>query len=385
MGRTARIGTVVGIPIEIQASWLIVCALLTWTLAVGYFPSVLDDASGWAYWLAGFVAALLLFVSVLAHELSHAVVARAHGLGIRAITLHVFGGVSQLEDEPRSPREEFVIAAVGPLTSFVIAGLVWGLLALDILPRVPAAIAGYLAFVNIAVGLFNLVPGFPLDGGRILRAALWAWHGTLERATYFASRAGIIVAFGLMALGILQIFSGNFIGGFWLGLIGLFLHSAADTSYAQLTLKAALGRFTVRDIMTTRVVTVPADATLSRVADEFWRHHVKSFPVMADGVVHGIASIDQLHTVPRERWAEARIKDVMHPISIDVVVRPNDGVLDALAKAQRNGVGHLVVLEGGRLAGYVALKDVMHLLALNGVPTGAEPASGSGGSLRRAA
>ncbi|HEU5322942.1 MAG TPA: site-2 protease family protein, partial [Methylomirabilota bacterium] len=202
MRATVQIARVAGIPIAIHASWLLVYLLITWTLAVGYFPRALPNLTATTYWVNGLVAALLLFVSVLLHELSHAVVAMAHGLRVRGITLHIFGGVSSLEDEPPGPGAEFQIAVVGPLTSFGIAA---ALTAVDVAGVVPdggaAAIVGYLVFVNVAVGLFNLIPGFPLDGGRLLRAALWKWQGTLGRATYLASQVGSGVAFALIALG----------------------------------------------------------------------------------------------------------------------------------------------------------------------------------------
>ena len=195
MGSAIRVFSVAGIPIRIHASWLVVYALITWTLAVGYFPRVLPEVSTLGAWLSGLVAALLLFVSVLLHELSHSFVARAQGLEVRGITLHVFGGVSQLEGEPRNPRTELLVAGVGPLASFAIAGVLWAVRASGLVPAgPPEAIVSYLAVVNVALGVFNLVPGFPLDGGRLLRAAVWRWTGDLGRATYAASRVGTGVA-----------------------------------------------------------------------------------------------------------------------------------------------------------------------------------------------
>ena len=374
MGGTWRIGKIARIPIEIQASWLIVYALITWTLAVGYFPFVIRDLPGIAYWLAGLIAALLLFVSVLIHELSHALVAQAHGLRVRAITLHVFGGVSQLAEEPRSPRAEFFIAVVGPLASFALAGLIRALTVAPLAP-IASAIAGYLVFVNLAVGIFNLLPGFPLDGGRLLRAGLWAWDETFERATYLASRAGIVVAFGLVALGLFQIFGGNVVGGFWFVLLGLFLRTGADTGYTRVRLGKALERLRVRDVMTTPVVTVSSDATLADVADQFWRYHFTSFPVVTDGSVRGIASLEHLRDVPRDRWPATRVDAVMRGLTGDLAARPDDRLMDAFGKATRNGVGRLAVLDGARLVGYVSLKDIAHVLALSGVTASVDQAS----------
>ncbi len=369
MGGALRVLSVGRIPIYVHASWLAVYALITWTLAVGYFPHVLPNLPTAAYWINGLVAALLLFASVLLHELSHSFVARAYGLEVRGITLHVFGGVSQLEDEAPSPRAELLIAVVGPVTSFAIAGIIWGLNAAGLFHGgSTGAIAAYLLFVNVALGLFNLVPGFPLDGGRMLRAVLWRWQGSLPRATYVASRVGILVAFALMALGILEILNGGVIGGFWLMLIGLFLRSAADAGYTQSAVRQALATLPVRDLMAREVTTVPADATVADLVDAFWTHHFTSFPVVDHGAVRGIAGLGQVREVPRERWPFARVADVMRPLDADLVVRPDDTVYTAFEKASHNGVGRLVVLEGPRLAGYLSLKDIAHVLALRGMP-----------------
>jgi Zn-dependent protease len=184
MGGAVRVVTIRGIPVNVHVSWLVIYGLITWTLAVGYFPRTLPNLPPVAYWANGLLAAFLLFVSVLLHELSHSLVAIAHGLSVRGITLHVFGGVSHLEDEPPTPRAEFLIAVVGPITSFAIAAVLWAINAAGLVrPAWAQAVVAYLVLVNVVVGIFNLVPGFPLDGGRLLRAALWKWKGTLGQAT----------------------------------------------------------------------------------------------------------------------------------------------------------------------------------------------------------
>ncbi|MEX2223407.1 MAG: site-2 protease family protein [Candidatus Rokuibacteriota bacterium] len=388
MGGTVRVLTIRGIPINVHVSWLVIYGLITWTLAVGYFPRALPDLPAAAHWANGLLAAFLLFVSVLLHELSHSFVALAHGLSVRGITLHVFGGVSHLEDEPPSPRAEFLIAVVGPITSFAIAVVLWAINASGLVqPAWAQAVVAYLVLVNFAVGIFNLVPGFPLDGGRILRAALWKWKGTLGQATYMASRVGVGFAFALMALGFLQILSGSVIGGFWFILIGMFLRGAADASYSQMALREALARLPVRDIMAREVVTVPPDATVAQLADAFWSHHVTSFPVVDGGTVRGIASVQQVHAVPAEQRTERRVSELMRPLTDDLIVGPDDSVFDALGKASRNQVGRLAVLKDSRLVGYLSLKDITHVLALRGLPDGARsaPVAGASAPGRRAA
>jgi Zn-dependent protease/CBS domain-containing protein len=373
-----RVLTIRGIPINVHVSWLVIYGLITWTLATGYFPRALPDLPAAAHWANGLLAAFLLFVSVLLHELSHSFVAMAHGLSVRGITLHVFGGVSHLEDEAPSPRAEFLIAVVGPLTSFAIAAVLWVIRAAGVVqPGWARAVVTYLVLVNVAVGIFNLVPGFPLDGGRLLRAALWKWKGTLGEATYIASRVGVGFAFALMALGVWQIFGGNIVGGFWFILIGMFLRGAAGASYSEMALREALARLPVRDIMTRDVVTVRPEATVEQLADAFWSHHVTSFPVVEDGTVRGIASLQQVHEVPPDQRTQRRVIELMRPLTDDLVVGPDDSVFDALGKATRNQLGRLAVLNDSRLVGYLSLKDITHVLALRGLGDGARSAPGA--------
>jgi Zn-dependent protease/CBS domain-containing protein len=381
VGGTIKLLRIRGIPLYIHASWLVVYALITWTLAVGYFPEVLPGRPALGYWVSGLVAALLLFVSVLVHELSHAFVAQRHGLTVRGITLHVFGGVSEIEDEPPGPAAEFLIAVVGPLTSFAIAAVLGALLAAGVAPSgAPRAIFAYLVTVNVAVGLFNLIPGFPLDGGRLLRAILWRWTGSLARATAVASRVGGLFALALITLGVVQIVTGRLVSGIWLTLIGLFLRGAADMSSVQTALREALGALPVRTAMARDVVSMPVGTTVDALVRAFWTHHFTSFPVVEDGRVVGLVTVHQLHRVPQGEWATRTVQDVMTPVSDAFVVRPGDTLLHALEKVTRNGLGRVAVLDdGGRLAGYLSLKDITHVLALQGV-TDAESKVAPGGA-----
>src|SRR5262249_2953954 len=229
-----------GIPVRIDAGWLLIFGLVTWSLAAGYFPHVLPARSTATYWLQGVAAALLLFGSVFLHELSHALAAVDQGVPVGGITLHVFGGVSQLDAEPPTPRAEMLIAVVGPLTSFAIGGLC--LVADRTVEGPPAfhALVGYLAAINLMVGVFNLVPGFPLAGGRILRAAVWWGSGRLAHATRIASHCGSAVALLLIALGAARALTGDLIGGLWLTLLGLFLHQTARSSWELMRVRARL-------------------------------------------------------------------------------------------------------------------------------------------------
>jgi Zn-dependent protease/predicted transcriptional regulator len=354
-----------GIPVRAHPSWLLILALLTWNLAVGYFPQVLPDLPVGALWIKGLVAALLLFASVLLHELAHSIAALQYGIAVSSITLHIFGGVSQLEREPTRPGAEFVIAVVGPLTSFAIALVL--ALAGAVLTVGPGARATmhYLVFVNVLLGLFNLIPGFPLDGGRVLRAILWRIKGNLGWATRVAARTGSVFAAILIGLGILRAFSGELIGGLWFILIGLFLRQSAESSYQQLVLRGGLSPYSVRDVMARTVMSVPAEATVAEVVDDFfWKHHVSSFPVVDDGRVVGILGLDQVKPLSSEERAHTRVRQLMLPISDMLAVGPGDSLWHALEKLTQNGLGRLAVIDNGTLVGYLSIKDVMHVLAV---------------------
>jgi Zn-dependent protease/predicted transcriptional regulator len=363
---TVRVLTVFGIPINVNASWVLIYALITWTLAVGYFPRQLPGLEPVAYWASGLLAAVLLFVSVLIHELSHSLVAMRHGLAVSGITLHLLGGVSELQDEPPDPRTELLIAAAGPLASFAMALALW-LVRLSIDVAWVGAIVAYLIFVNTAVGLFNLIPGFPLDGGRVLRSIIWRVTGDFVKATTIASRIGGLVAIMLIVLGVLQTVAGAFLSGVWLVLIGLFLRQAATASQSQVTLRAALGELPVADVMTREVVTVPWTASVADLVQQFWAHHVASFPVVDGAIVRGIASVHDVGRVPPEAWPRSSVQHVMRPLADELTIAPSATALEALHKAAANGLGRLAVLDGARLVGYVSLKDLAHVLALRGV------------------
>jgi Zn-dependent protease/predicted transcriptional regulator len=362
-----RLLSIFGIPININASWVFIYALITWTLAVGYFPRQLPGLEPIAYWANGLLAALLLFASVLIHELAHSLVAIGSGLTVRGITLHLLGGVSQLDDEPADPRAEFLMAAAGPAASLVLA-LILSLARVPVEAPWGDAILTYLMYVNVAVGVFNLIPCFPLDGGRLLRALIWRTTGDFARATAAASRVGRGVAVGLVVLGAWQAFTGSFLSGLWLVLIGLFLRQAASSSQSQATLASALGTLPVADVMTREVVTVPWDATVADLVQHFWTHHVTSFPVVAGGVVRGIATVHDLDRVAADAWERTSIQNVMRPLTGAMTIASTATALEALQQASTNGLGRLAVLDGTRLVGYLSLKDLGHVLALRSLP-----------------
>jgi len=308
---------VAGIPVRVDASWLLVFGLIAWSLAAGYFPQVLPGSNAATAWVQGVVAALLLFVSVFLHELSHALVAREHDVPVSGIRLHVFGGVSELEAEPPTPRAELLIAIVGPLTSFVIAGLCFGLGRAVTGPPWVAALTGYLAGVNFLIGVFNLAPGFPLDGGRLLRAMLWWASGRQEWATLWASRAGSAFAFFLIGIGLLRALRGEIIGGLWFAFIGLFLHQAARASRQLSVIRQRLEPLRVAEVMSpveASALSLPERDAVTPEASA-WAAFLKlghserdAVPVLASGRLVGVVSRRDLQTVLSGRPSE----DVAH-------------------------------------------------------------------------
>jgi Zn-dependent protease/CBS domain-containing protein len=365
--RSVTLFHVRAIPVRIHPSWLAVYGLIAWTLAVGYFPRVLPDVTVAAHWIGALIAALLLFVSVFLHELSHSLVALRYGIPVSGITLHIFGGVSEMEREPDHPGAEMAIAVAGPLTSFGVAALCALLGPLTPTESITAAIARYLAFVNVAVGIFNLVPGFPLDGGRVLRALLWKVKGDLAAATRAASRVGTAFALALMVLGVWRALAGDFLGGLWLVAIGFFLRQAADLSYHQVVLRGALAPRRVADVMTRGVVAVPPTLLVPDLVDKyFWPHHVTSFPVVDGDRVLGLVSLRDLDRVPRESWPTVTVRELMRPVAPDLVVSPRESLWTALERVSRNGLGRVAVVDDGSLVGYLSVKDILHVLTLTG-------------------
>ena len=364
--RAFNLMEIAGIRVVIDPSWLFIFFLVVWSLATGYFPEAYPPIHGGSAWILGVIAALLLFGSVLVHELSHALLARRAGIQVPRIRLFLFGGVSEMASEPQNPGAEVRIAAAGPLTSFGLAVLFY-LLSVTGLPSLVNGgrqVVDYLAALNLALGLFNLLPGFPLDGGRILRAWLWARSGNLLSATRAAGRAGSIVGFGLIGLGLLQLVMNHNLGGLWLMVIGMFLNQAATASYEFLRLRDTLSGYRVRQVMTQPVITVPEHASLEELAHEyFFRHPRGSFPVTSgtQDQFAGMVSLEQLKGVPRDEWTRTPVRQIMTPAALLRPLDPDDTCATALEIMVRGDVGRLPVIAGGRIAGILSRRDIMQL------------------------
>jgi Zn-dependent protease/CBS domain-containing protein len=362
-----RLFRLFGIPISIDATWLIIFFLVVGSLAAGVLPRELPGAPRWEWWVIALVTALLYFVCILLHEMGHSLVARSRGMSIRGITLFLFGGVAELAEEPPSAGTEFLMAIAGPIVSAVIAVVCWVLT--DVGTRAgwaPEAVVmlRLLAWINTAVLAFNLIPAFPTDGGRVFRSILWAITKDLRRATYWAAFLGQAFGWILIGFGLLDAFTtGDWIGGLWLGLIGLFLNNTARNTYQQVVVRELLQGEVVSRYMNPEPVVVPPSLDLQHWVDEYvYRYHRKAFPVASDGRLEGFISTRALSEIPREEWGRHTVGEVMRQDLKAVTIRPDADALAALGKMQRTGLSRLLVADQGRLVGIISLKDLMKLL-----------------------
>jgi len=353
-----------GFQVRLDASWFILAVLIVWSLAAGLFPQRLPGLEPAAYWWMGVVGLLGLAASIVLHELAHSLVARRFDMPIRGITLFVFGGLAEMQEEPTSPRGEFLMAVAGPVTSFALAGLLWLSLRAG-LPEAAALVAGYLALVNLALAAFNLAPAYPLDGGRMLRAALWGRTGDILRSTRIASGLGSVFGLVLIVLGVATVVGGDFVGGMWWFLIGLFLRSAAAGAMENATARDALAGRPVADFMRADPISVEADATAAElVSDYVFRHYLKSFPVTDRGRLVGCVGVEDLRGIDEARRPHLRVRQVMQPCDEERTTAPETDAAAALRQMQRTGRTRLIVVRGGRPTGVVSLRDLLSYLTI---------------------
>jgi len=361
--QTISLGRILGIPIGIDYSWFLVFALVTWTLATSYFPAEFKNWPVAQYWIVGAVTAIMLFVSVLLHELGHSVVAMRYKIPVRSITLFIFGGVAQIGAEPPSAIAEFWIALAGPATSFALA-ILFGLLQPMVGALAPLlALAKYLAYINGTLALFNLIPGFPLDGGRVFRAIVWGITHSLRRATLIAANVGRFIAYLFILLGVWQMFTGNFGNGLWIAFIGWFLESAAASQVQQQTIYDLLAGHRVSEAMRQNYTAVKPDTTLEQLVNE----HIlgsgrRSLVVEQDGRAAGLLTLHHIKEIPRADWSTETAAQVMIPAEQIKRIRPDAELVDALGEMDRDGVNQLPVMVGDRIQGVLGRDDVISML-----------------------
>jgi Zn-dependent protease len=367
MGPGWRIGRLAGIDLAIHPSWLVIAFLVTYSLAEFQFPALYDDWSASAYWGVAVATAILFFVSVLAHEVSHALVARRFGLKVEGITLFIFGGATSIDEDSRTPREEALIAIAGPATSLLV-GLF--LLGGDVVIDQPqlAALLGWLGFINVLLGLFNLIPGFPMDGGRVLRAILWRLRGDRLVATRNAAIVGRAFAYLLIGIGVFIALrpGGSIFSGLWLALIGWFLSNAAEATVAQAGVERSLHGVRVRDAMDTEPVTVSPNEPVSELVEErMLRGDDRSFLVRhPDGGLAGVVTLGDVRRLPRQDWVDARVTDIMTRYGDLATIGPDAPLAEALRLIQQKEIGQLPVVEedGRQPLGVVTRRGILRLI-----------------------
>lgn len=367
-GPRFRLFKLFGFQINADPSWAIIVLLLSWTFATQSFPALHPGLSQPTYWAMGIAGSLLMFASIVLHEVSHALMARRYGLPIRGITLFIFGGVAEMTEEPPTAKAEFLVAIAGPIASVLIAVVSFGVWSLGSAAAWPAAItvvAGLVALINVTVVVFNMIPAFPLDGGRVLRSALWQWKGDLRWATRVTSGIGSAFGLVLIILGVLRLISGDVLAGGWTALIGLFVRNAARMSYQQLLLRSALEGEPVRRFMKTDPITVPRMISVQELVGEYFlRHPHKLYPVVDGERLVGCVTTREIKDLPREDWDRQTVGAVAQRCSPGNTIGPDVDAMEALSTMSRSRTSRLMVVEDDRLLGLLTLKDLLEFFSL---------------------
>jgi len=367
MTSSIQLGQIKGIPVEINISWLLIFFLFSISLAQGYFPIRAENLSSQTYWIAGIITTLLVFASVLTHEFGHSLVAINEGIPIKKITLFIFGGVAQMEAEPKDPRSEFKITAAGPLTSLFIA-VATGALYYFILPagQIIGESIFFVARVNLIMAVFNLVPAFPLDGGRLFRSIVWFFNKNMLKATRIAVFFGSALSFIAIALGFMIIFFQEDLWGIWLIFLGWMIYHAGQSSYSQLVFKETFSGMKVSEVMSTDLHTISPDITLDELADYFLRYKYGAFPVVYGSTTHGLVTLQNMKEVPREEWPNRTVAHILTPLKETMVLEPTDDAADVMMKMASQNTGRALVMEkNGDLVGLLSRTDMMRFIQMH--------------------
>jgi Zn-dependent protease len=363
MESSIKLGRVLGIPFGVHISWFLIFALVTWSLAAGYFPGEYPGLGGVAYALMGAATSLLFFGSVLLHELAHSVVARREGIPVRSINLFIFGGVAQITREPKTAGSEFRITIVGPLTSLALAVFFLIAFQLDRSVSYLAAPSIWLARINLTLAVFNMIPGFPLDGGRILRAVVWKVTGDFQIATKIATGAGQIIAFAFMAVGAVSLFGGDFFNGLWLIFIGWFLQNAAASTAAQTGLEQRLSGVTVEQAMTRDCECVAGHTRLDEIVNQqVLATGQRCFFVADGGRLRGMLTLRDVARVGRDRWGDVTAEQSMVPLDKLVQVTPKTPLISAMQTMDEANVAQVPVVENEQIVGLLSRENVLHAI-----------------------
>ncbi len=357
---------IAGIDIGIHYTWIFIFIFFTWTLSQN-FAAMYPDWSVAAQWISGTITSLMLFISVLIHEMAHSLVAKSKGLPVHSITLFILGGVSNLEEEPKKPMVEFTMAIVGPAASLLLALIFWVITLAAGTPNADQpviVIISFLAWINLVLGIFNLLPGFPMDGGRVLRSIIWGSTGNLTKATNVASFIGQGFGWLLIGYGIYLIISVNLFSGLWAGLIGWFLISSAGASRKELSLRERLSGIKVRELMNLNIPTISPETTVQdMVMDIFRRQQGRAAPVCQNGQLAGIATITDAKKVPQEKWAVTPVRDIMTGGTL-YTVTPDDNLYIAMELIGKHDINQVLIKDGGQCAGMLTRADIIRYIQM---------------------
>lgn len=366
MNSAINLGKIFGIQFRLHYSWFLIFILITVSLSWQYFPLAYPGWNSAVYWVTGIIASLVFFTSVLIHELSHSLVGKANGIPVKSITLFIFGGIAHMTREASHHSAELKMAAAGPLSSLVLAGLFFllHLATRNIIEPVGAA-AFWLALINAALAIFNLIPGFPLDGGRVFRSLIWRFSGNYQLATKIATRVGRGVGYLFIAGGIALVFllPGQWFSGIWLAFIGWFLQNTASASYRQSQWQRTLQGTTVAELMTPNCPVITPDTTINRLVEEYIfasGHHC--FLVISEGELTGILTLGNIKSVARPDWETTQVKDIMTPAGKLVVVSPEQDGLSVLEQMQENNLNQLPVVREGKVIGLITRDNLIRLI-----------------------
>jgi Zn-dependent protease/CBS domain-containing protein len=374
MPGSLRLGKIAGINVYAHLSWFIILVLLTWSLANDWFAQLFPGWSTATYWIAAFISTLLLFVCVLAHEFAHALIARTSGLTVKYITLFIFGGVANMEEDMKRPSVEFRVAVAGPIASFLLAIFAF-LLALPLrgTDTPTEAVLDYLAVANFLLGAFNLIPGFPLDGGRLLRSLIWKVTGNFRKSTRIASYTGQAIGYLFILLGIVEFFTGNFFNGLWVVFIGWFLLSAAQTANTQVELQSALQGVSVGQVMNPQPVMVPANISLQKLVEEYFLPlGLRSAPVVQGDYLAGLITLTDIARVARERWSYTPVGHVMRLLEQVSTATPEQPLQEVLQMMSTRDINQVPVVEDGRLVGLLSRESIIRYLQVRQSLEGSE-------------
>ncbi len=361
-----RLGSIAGIPLTFDYSWFLVLFLLTWLLSVSYFPSEYKNWDKSYYWISGAITSVLFFLSVILHEVGHSLMAKKFNYKVNKVKMFIFGGISEITEEPKQAKEEFLIAAAGPAVTFLLALLFYVLEHLTKNVIIIYAIVHYLFIVNLILGIFNILPGFPLDGGRILRAIIWKRNNDFEKATQITAGIGRIFGFIVITIGFLTAMSGNFFDGIWLSFIGWFLESAAFSQTQKQVLTKYLQGHTVEEAMTKSFGLVPADTTISEfIQNDILIRHRRAFIVEEKGQYIGLLTIHDIKKVSKDRWDEATVSDVMKPLDKIKILESNFPLPEALKDMNQTGVNQIPIIENGKIVGMLTRESILSFLTNN--------------------